>query len=128
MPEWVDHKETCKYCGAVKIVNKFTYAYKGHPEQNIIREYCWECKQSFIGTRQIVIRFGDMPKSGMSYNYRDNCNESGVSCYFKNMRPRPEFTNGRNKIICTAIVIDYGGDDEPIIDMKTVKYNRSKEK
>ncbi|KKN34371.1 hypothetical protein LCGC14_0794180 [marine sediment metagenome] len=121
MSAWLEHKETCKYCGTVKIKNKFTYAYDGHPEQKIIREYCWECKQSFIGTRQKVIRYGDIPKSGFSYNYRENRNEIGISCYLQNMRPRPEFTKGRKKIVFSAIIIDYGGDDEPLIDMKTIR-------
>ena len=120
MSAWIDHKETCKCCGAVKVTNRFTHAYKGHPEQDIVREYCYDCKQSFIGTRQTVIRYGNVPKSGLSYNYRDNCNENGISCYLQNMRPRPEFTIGRNKIVFTAIVIGYGGDDETLINLKTI--------
>ena len=121
MAGYYNHRTECKNCGKVTNEEKFTYAYEGHPEQNQIKEYCWDCKQSFIGTRQSVIRYGNVPKSGVSFNYRDNESEIGVSCYLPKMRPRPEFTHGRNKLEFTAIVIGYGGDDEPLIDAKTIK-------
>ena len=83
----------------------------GHP--------CYDCQQKMIGKRVVVIRYGDMPANGKSYNYRDNKYENGVSCYLPWMRPRPEFVEDRNKIKLSAVVVDFGGDDEPLIDKKT---------
>ena len=83
--------------------------------------YCWNCMQKLIGTRQNVIRYGNIPPSGQSYNYRDNKIEDGVSCYMPNQKPRPEFTKGRNKLEFRAIIRGWGGDDEPLIDAKTIK-------
>ncbi len=81
---------------------------------------CYDCQQMMIGTRQIVIRYGDLPQNGKSYNYRDNKNEIGVSCYLPSMRPRPEFSC-REKHEYSAIIIGWGSDDEPIIDAETIK-------
>ena len=84
--------------------------------------YCWNCMQKLIGTRQNVIRYGDIPANGKSYNHRENKNEDGVSCYLLNQRPRPEFIEGRNRLEFSAVIIGWGGDDEPLINAKTIKY------
>lgn len=83
---------------------------------------CYDCQQAMIGTRQNVVRYGEIPESGLSYNYRDSEYEKGVSCYLNGMRARPEFTEGRNKLVFSAIVIGWGGDSEPLIDHKTIKF------
>ena len=80
---------------------------------------CYECQQSMIGTRQTVVRYGHLPTSGHSYNYRSNSCESGVSCYLPSMRARPEFTD-RPKLVFSAVVVGWGGDDEPLIDIQTI--------
>lgn len=81
---------------------------------------CVDCREKMIGQRFTVIRYGNIPECGKSYNYRDNKYEEGVSVYFENMRPRPEFVEGRNKLVFSAVVVGFGGDDEPLIDVKTI--------
>jgi len=125
---WIDHKETCRNCGIVKIENKFTYAYPGHPDQNITVDFCWDCKQKMIGTRQIVVRYGNIPAGGKSYNYATGSYEAGASCYFPAMGARPEFRCGRPRLVFSAIVINTGGDDEPVIDANTIQAVDKKER
>jgi len=95
--------------------------YNQSHDDAIVDKVCYDCLLLLIGTRQTVVRYGNIPKGGKSYNYRDNKYESGVSCYLLNDKPRPEFSD-RPKLVVSAIVIDTGSDDEPIIDSKTIAY------
>lgn len=94
------------------------YYREGHNDLHV--EYCYDCQQKLIGTRQTVIRYGDIPICGQSYNYRDNKREIGVSCYLPGMSTRSEFTKGRKKLKISAVIIGWGGDDEPLIDASTI--------
>lgn len=90
----------------------------GHQDINLSRP-CYDCCQAMIGTVQTVVRYGNLPKSGKSYNYADNVAEIGISCYLVGTTPRPEFTD-RKKLVFKALVVSFGSDDEPIIDMTTI--------
>lgn len=92
----------------------------GEDKEYFISYPCFDCQQKMIGTRTTVVRYGDMPKGGRSYNYRENKYEDGVSVYLETMRPRAEFTD-RPKRIFSAVIIGWGGDDEPLIDANTIK-------
>lgn len=81
---------------------------------------CGACQEKMIGQRVNVVRYGAIPANGKSYNYRDNKYEAGVSCYLEGQNTRPEFTEGRKAIKFSAIIIGWGGDDEPCIDAKTI--------
>ena len=81
---------------------------------------CVDCRDSVVGTRQTVIRYGNVPSSGMSHNYRDNCDEVGVSVYLPWQRPRAEFVR-RQKYTLSAVVIGWGSDDEALIDASTIE-------
>ena len=83
---------------------------------------CLECRTEMIGKRINVVRFGDIPSCGKSYNYRDNKYEIGISCYLIGMNYRPEFTENRNILLFSAICVGFGGDCEPLIDPNTIKY------
>ena len=83
---------------------------------------CYDCRQAAIGQRVDVVRYGDLPVSGRSYNYRDGKYENGVSCYFAAAKPSPFIADGRKKIEFSAIVMGLGSDSEPVIDMGTVIY------
>ncbi len=83
---------------------------------------CYDCQQAMIGTRQNVVRYGEIPEDGKSYNFRENRAEDGVSCYLTSMRPRPEFVENRKRQEFSAIIIGWGGDDEPLIDAKSIIY------
>ena len=112
-------KYTC--CGKEKIKEARAIVSDDTPDKIIISNSpCFDCQQKMIGTRQNVIRYGNIPSCGKSYNYRDGKYEDGVSCYLLNMRPRPEFTENRKKIKISAVIIGWGGDDEPLIDVKTI--------
>jgi hypothetical protein len=101
-----------KCCGKVKYVD-------GH---NVIEStLCADCQEALIGQRVTVVRYGDIPTGGKSYNHRDGKNEAGVSCYLHGMSVRPEFSEGRNKLEFSAIIIGWGGDDEPLIDAATIQ-------
>lgn len=82
---------------------------------------CWECKKKLIGTRQNVVRFGNIPESGHSKNYASNSYEEGVSVYFEWDNPRGEFQERDKVLKFSAIVVGYGSDDEPLIDADTIK-------
>jgi hypothetical protein len=81
---------------------------------------CYDCQVKLIGTLQTVVRYGDIPAGGKSYNHRDGKSEIGVSCYLESMRPRPWFTD-RPKHIFKAVIVGWGSDDEPLIDAKTIR-------
>jgi hypothetical protein len=81
---------------------------------------CHDCMVAMIGTRKTVVRYGELPANGKSYNFADNKQEMGVSCYFDGQIPRPEFTS-RKKIIFTAVVVGIGSDDEPLIDTDSIE-------
>ncbi len=81
--------------------------------------------RKLFGTRVEFVRFGDMPKNGLSINHAENKYETGVSCYLvengKIMQTvRGEFSD-RKTIKGTAIAIDTGGDCELIIDILTIE-------
>ena len=87
-------------------------------------------RQSLVGKRIPFLRFGDIPASGQSRNFRDGHSEGGVSCYeiladgSPNMCGWPfGIMEGRPKISGTGIVIGWGSDGEPLIDSKSIQIN-----
>ena len=77
-----------------------------------LQTLCWDCKQKLIGKVVTVYRYGTPIEK--SWNYADNREEEGMSCYFPEDRPRPEFTD-RPLYVGTGIIIGYGSDDEPLV-------------
>ena len=86
---------------------------------------CYDCQQKMIGLRTTVVRYGDIPTCGKSYNHRENKYEEGVSVYLQTMLTRPEFTD-RKKFVFSAVIIGWGGDDEPLIDPETISNIKDK--
>jgi hypothetical protein len=75
--------------------------------------------KQFIGNKIDFVRLGDAPEDGVSYNYAENCWESGMSVYMildgklANV-VRAEF-EGRPIYIGKGIMVDTGGDGEPVV-------------
>jgi hypothetical protein len=68
-----------------------------------------------IGETRIFFRAGTLPKSGKSFNYRDQTNEIGVSVY---ATPSPDSLagmTGRDWYRGMGTIIGFGSDGEPLI-------------
>lgn len=105
------------------------WRYNVSHEDNISRRLCYDCRLALVGTRIDFIRYGDVPESGLSYNYTDNRSESGVSVYGidPDTGDADQFSFidiSRPTIRGSAICIGYGSDDEPIIDADTIIYTK----
>lgn len=100
-----------------KCCDKVTYT-QGWNEIEV-NGLCRDCQLKMIGKRVNVIRYGKIPASGQSFNSRENKYEDGVSCYLPEMSTRPEF-NTRKAYKFNAVVVEFGGDDEPLIDASTI--------
>lgn len=62
----------------------------------------------------VAFRFGKAPDSFISYNYRDNAPEKGLSVYTQKSIVRSEFTD-RKKYEYAGLPIAKGGDGETLI-------------
>ena len=85
-----------------------------------LNKLCYNCKKSLIGKKIDFVRFGNMPENGYSWNYSENCAESGVSVYLVQNGVvadvvRGEFAN--RTIYCgQGIAVGFGGDGELLVD------------
>jgi len=118
-------KEITKYsCQHESILSTRIFG-AGYDRLTNVSYPCYDCQLSMLGARCDVVRYGYMPIGGKSYNYRDNKYEIGVSCYLPNMRVRPEFSEGRNILTGSAIIVGWGGDCEPLIDLSTFQIKKN---
>jgi hypothetical protein len=62
----------------------------------------------------IAFRFGKAPENFISWNYRDNAPEKGLSVYTENSIVRGEFTD-RKKYEYAGLPVAKGGDGEILI-------------
>lgn len=96
--------------------------------QKLINDLKVESEKKFKNAEKGFIRFGDCPKNGKSFNYRDNIPEKGVSVF------EAEFVNKEYRVILTPVleatyllvknrpayrlygeVVGTGADGEPVI-------------
>lgn len=87
---------------------------------------CYDCLKALIGTRIEFVRFGEAPEDGASRNHISGRGEAGVSVYLV-LAGRTviagfpaEIWTRRPIYRGTAVMVDTGSDDEPIVDWSTV--------
>lgn len=68
-----------------------------------------------IGETRTFFRAGTLPKSGKSFNYRDQTNEIGVSVYATPFPDSLAGMTGRDWYSGTGTVVGFGSDGEPLI-------------
>jgi hypothetical protein len=87
---------------------------------------CRECLDRRIGEKINFVRYGTPPRSGHSYNYRDQHSEGGVSVYemkdgeidytgwYFGMIDRPMYKG-------IGIIVGWGSDREPLVRIMEIK-------
>ena len=108
--------KTWTVCGCTEI-----YANVGR--DIVLKSMCYDCLKERKGTVIDFIRFGKAPE--VSYNYAENRNENGVSVYLIENNTvcqtmRSEFLD-RTAYIGTGLMVDTGGDDEPVVEIQSIK-------
>ena len=110
------------------IVNKFWDGIESDFDR--YTKFMTEEQTKKIGTRISFKRFGNFPTpddfgTARSTNYRDQKLENGVSVFFSDDTVNTSslvWFSGRTKIIeGTAICTGFGSDNEPLIDIDTIK-------
>lgn len=81
---------------------------------------CVECRAARVGQTIRFLRFGEMPESGASFNYRDRTDEDGVSVY-EVLKGRAVLAGwhfgflARTAYRGTGVIVGWGSDGEPLV-------------
>ena len=115
---YLEHK-----CGHLSLIET-DYARTGEDKIEKTSKICMECRQSRIGETVSFLRFGAAPE--VSFNYRDNTQEDGVSVY--------EIVNGVADLVGfyfdfldrpayqgTGVITGWGSDGEPLVEIHEIK-------